>query len=429
MMTRRSIFSIMDIASRKVPCIVLLLLVTATYVYSYPVDGYTATGIRRLEAIRLRLEKKLPGAVPVSGALKPSSEIRLNLLKSPGADLAALPEPDAELQKRLEALFPVLHESYSVALLDITPGRPIRFASRQMERTFSPGSVGKLAIAAGLFAELKALHPDSTSARQELLRKRMVVADKWIRSDHHEIPIYNPETNSFVSRPIKEGDVFSLYEWADHMLSASANAAGSVVWKEVMLMRAFGKAYPPSREEEIAFFRDTPGPTLQKIALSTVNDPLREAGIPRDDWQLGSFFTSAGKAVVPGAGSHGTPRGLLWFLVRMEQGKLVDEWSSLELKKLMYMTAKRIRYASSPALSKAAVYFKSGSLYKCKSEAGFTCKKYMGNVENYMNSVAIVEQPEGRIYLVALMSNVLRKNSAVDHQTLATRIDQIQMSK
>ena len=91
MMTRRSIFSIMDIASRKVPCIVLLLLVTATYVYSYPVDGYTATGIRRLEAIRLRLEKKLPGAVPVSGALKPTSEIRLHLLKSPGADLAALP--------------------------------------------------------------------------------------------------------------------------------------------------------------------------------------------------------------------------------------------------------------------------------------------------------------------------------------------------
>ena len=109
----------------------------------------------------------------------------------------------------------------------------------------------------------------------------------------------------------------------------------------------------------------------------------------------------------------------------MEQGKIVDEWSSLEIKRLMYMTARRIRYASSPALAKAAVYFKSGSLYKCMAEPGFTCKKYMGNVENYMNSVAVVEHPDGRAYLVALMSNVLKKNSAVDHQTIATQIDKI----
>ena len=51
--------------------------------------------------------------------------------------------------------------------------------------------------------------------------------------------------------------------------------------------------------------------------------------------------------------------------------------------------------------------------------------KYMGNAMNYMNSVAIVEHDSGPAYLVALMSNVLRKNSAVDHQTLATQIDGI----
>ena len=41
-----------------------------------------------------------------------------------------------------------------------------------------------------------------------------------------------------------------------------------------------------------------------------------------------------------------------------------------------------------------------------------------------MNSVAIVESPaESRdlFYIVTLMSNVLRRNSAVDHQTFATR--------
>ena len=45
-----------------------------------------------------------------------------------------------------------------------------------------------------------------------------------------------------------------------------------------------------------------------------------------------------------------------------------------------------------------------------------------------MNSFAIVESPaEGRRlhYLVMLISNVLGKNSAVDHQTLATRIQRM----
>jgi hypothetical protein len=79
-------------------------------------------------------------------------------------------------------------------------------------------------------------------------------------------------------------------------------------------------------------------------------------------------------------------------------------------------------------LAAAAVYFKSGSLYSCKPEVGFTCRKYHGNVKNYMNSVALVEAPATErhlMYLVTLLSNVLRKNSAVDHQTLATRMHRL----
>ena len=113
------------------------------------------------------------------------------------------------------------------------------------------------------------------------------------------------------------------------------------------------------------------------------------------------------------------------YLVKLEQGKLVDEFSSREIKRLLYMTQGRIRYASSPALADAAVYFKSGSLYKCKPESGFECKKYQGNVKNMLNSVAIIEAPAADpqlYYMVVVMSNVLRKNSAVVHQTLATRI-------
>jgi len=79
-------------------------------------------------------------------------------------------------------------------------------------------------------------------------------------------------------------------------------------------------------------------------------------------------------------------------------------------------------------LNNAAVYFKSGSLYQCGPEEGFTCKPYHGNIRNFMNSVAIVEEDVEGVqlrYLVVVISNVLRKNSAVDHQTLGTRIHQL----
>jgi len=112
----------------------------------------------------------------------------------------------------------------------------------------------------------------------------------------------------------------------------------------------------------------------------------------------------------------------------LEQGRLVDDWSSLQIKRLMYMTQRRIRYASSPALNDAAVYFKSGSWYQCKPEEGYTCRKYQGNKRNLMNSVAIVESPAGAprlFYMVTLTSNVLKKNSAVEHQTFATRLHRL----
>ncbi|RMF59931.1 MAG: hypothetical protein D6743_15690 [Calditrichaeota bacterium] len=402
---------------------VLLLFNLAS---EYPVDGYKYTGIRRLERLRLRLLGKLKGRnVPVEGGRKSIKDIKLHLTQIPDTLLSELPEPDAELQNQIEHLFAERNKSYSLALLDITPGRPIRFAALRPHQQYQPGSVGKLAIAAGLFTELQRLFPDSVELRRKLLRERMITADDWIVSDHHGVPLFNLEDHSVAFRPIRIGDVFSFYEWVDHMLSASSNAAASTVWKECILMRAFGKNYPPTKQEEQAYFEKTPRSELQKIALSVVNDPLRKIGIAEQDWKLGSFFTHTGKRRIPPAGSHASPAGLMTFLVRLEQGKVVDEWSSLELKRLIYMTERRIRYASSPRLRKSAVYFKSGSLYKCKREPNFRCGKYRGNVMNYMNSVAIVEKPDGRVYLVALMSNVLRINSAVEHQTLATYIDKI----
>ncbi len=386
----------------------------------YPVDGYRESGIRRLELLRLRLNGDLRGSVPVPGGQKSIEEVRL--LRP---DIEALPEPDTTLQQGVNELFRDRDESYSLALLDVSPGRAPRFAALRAERSYQPGSVGKLAVAVGFFTELSSLFPDSIESRRRLLKRHQVTADPWIRSDHHNVPIFDPVARKAASRPIREGDVFSLYEWLDHMLSASSNAAASTVWKEAILMRVFGSRYPPSRDAEERYFKEVSAGAFRDVALSVVNDPLRKLGIEERDWKLGSFFTRAGSARMASGGSGATPRGLLMFLVRLEQGQIVDAWTSLELKRLMYMTARRIRYASSPRLKDSAVYFKSGSLYRCMEEPGFDCGRYRGNVFNYMNSVAIVEKPEGAVYLVALMSNVLRLNSAVEHQTLATYLDRI----
>jgi hypothetical protein len=220
-------------------------------------------------------------------------------------------------------------------------------------------------------------------------------------------------------------DVFLLYEWLDFMMSVSNNGAATVCWREAILMRVFGKAYPDLTEAQAEeYFSSTPKSELSEIAINVVNEPLRQIGITSDEWRLGQMFVRGGTdRIPPKGGSIGSPLGLMKFLVMLERGLCVDEESSLEMKRLFYMTDRRIRYAASSAFRDAAVYFKSGSLYKCRPEEGYTCEKYKGNVDNFMNSVAIIEHPDGTTYLVALMSNVRKKNSASDHMALAAAID------
>jgi hypothetical protein len=393
----------------------------------YPIDGFEHSQIRRL----LRLQKIVSGEIkeakPLPGMLKSITEIELNLLGKRGDSLKSLPAPDASLQKSINSLFPGLNESYSVTVLDITKGRPIRFAQRKEDRGYQPGSVGKLAVLTGMFVELQKIYPDSYEDRITLLCNKKVKSGKWGLGDSHTVPHYIPETKEFKKRTVVADDVFSLFEWADHTVSVSNNGAASVLWREVVLMRAFGKKYPDLTQEEAdIYFSETPKKELSTLSVEVVNQPLRTLGISEEEWRLGSFFTGTAKSIIPGnGGSIGTTQGLMKYLIAMERGVIVDQASSLEIKRLMYQTDRRIRYASSPALKEAAVYFKSGSLYKCRPEEDFKCGKYMGNIDNFMNSVAIVEQPNGATYMVCLMSNVLRKNSNLDHLNIATGIDRV----
>ncbi|MDO1513749.1 hypothetical protein Q2T41_13885 [Maribacter confluentis] len=411
--------------------IVLVVVLTASafapYTY-YPIDGYERTGIKRLKRLELIKSGEIKDATTLpNGALKSYSEIQLNLLDRKEDSAMALMQIDADFQKEIIALFRGLDKSYSLTVLDISDSQQIRYAERNETAGYQPGSVGKLAVLNGLFTQLAKIYPDSFELRTELLKNKSVKAGVWGLTDEHTIPIYNIEKNTLVKRQVIASDVFTLYEWADHMLSVSNNGAASIVWREVLLMAAFGEQYPDLTQEEAdTYFKETPKKELTDLGNDVVNLPLRDLGITADEWRLGSFFTRGANTYVGDkGGSIGSPQGLMKFLVQLEQGKVVDEVSSLEMKRLMYMTDRRIRYAQAPALKEAAVYFKSGSLYKCDRSKGEACGKYMGNVTNYMNSVIIVEHPNNCRYMVVLMTNVLRKNSASDHMYLAGNIDKI----
>ncbi len=409
----------------------LLAILGLTTPTPYPLDGYEHTGIRRLRAYQMILAGEMPGNIPIRpGARLSRDQIRLRMT-GPGADfdLPVDATVDSALQAGIERIVGRRHASYRVAILDITDPASPRYAAVRADQGYIPGSVGKLLVMSGLFHQLRTVYPRNIRAREELLRTTQVVAGDFAMPNSHEVPVVAPDWSRVSHRSIRPDDVFSLWEWVDHMVSPSSNAAGSVVWREAMLLQEFGRSYPPTAEQAREFFRTTPRNELTERAIRIIEDPLVEAGIDPELLRIRTMFTRGASSVVPGRGSHSTPRALVRWMLRMEQGRLVDRWSSEEMKRLMYYTRRRYRYAFSPELNDAAVYFKSGSLYRCQAEEGYTCGQYLGNVENLMHSVAIVESPAGveqpRVYLISMMSNVLKVNSAGEHSEIATQIERL----
>jgi hypothetical protein len=392
---------------------------------AYPLYDSDELDIGRVQAARLAHEGEIPGRAQVSGALLPRAQVDLRLLERRELDV---PAADAEFTRQLVALLGNEADRYSLSVLDLSDPSAPRYAEHAGLTLRNPGSVGKIMVGLGLFQGLADAWPDNTEARLRVLRDTVVTADEFILYDSHTVGMWDRAARTLTRRPLEVGDQASLLEYADWMLSASSNAAAAIVMREAMLLARHGQQYPLDDAAARAFFQDTPKSELTGVLERAVQAPMTRNGLDLELLRQGSFFTRTGKQKVPGTSSHGATREYIRFMLRMEQGRLVDEWSSRELKRLLYMTERRIRYASSPALRDAAVYFKSGSWYQCEPEEGFKCRKYHGNKRNLMNSIAIVEAPAGQrtlFYLVALTSNVLRKNSAVDHQTLATRIHRL----
>lgn len=400
------------------------LIVTATC-GAYPLDGYGYTGIARLEGYRLAMEGRVRAPKQPPGALLSLDQVDLRLQ---GRTDFEIPPADAEFAAQVKSLLGTEADRYALAVLDLTRIEQPRYAEHRGTARANPGSVGKILIALGVFQALADIHPHNIDARLSTLRNTVVTADEFIQSDHHVVPVWQPGASRVQYPKIQMGDRASLWTYLDWMLSASSNAAASMVLKHLMLLVHYGPAYPVSDTEARQFFQTASKQQLAALLSRALQDPVARNGLDLERLRQGSFFTRQGKRLVPGTTSYATPRELMRWLIKLEQGKLVDAFSSREIKRLLYMTQRRIRYASSPALAAAAVYFKSGSLYKCKPEPDFKCKKYHGNVINMLNSVAIIEAPAAErqlFYMVVVMSNVLRKNSAVVHQTLATRIQRM----
>jgi hypothetical protein len=396
---------------------------------AYPLDAYPETGIRRLEGLRLANEGKVADVKQPNGAMLPLKAVDLRLVGS----TFDLPPPDPEFNKQLADILGGSLAGYGVAILDLSdPAKP-RYAEHNGTYRQNVGSVGKIVVALALFQALADTYPNDIAARQRVLKTTMVTADGFSQYDHHTVRMFNVETKSLTRRAIQVGDKATLWEFVDWMMSPSSNSAAGMVMREAMLLRQYGTAYPVSEAEIRRFFGQTPKPELTALFEKTFFEPITRNGLDLEQLRQGSFFTATGKQIVPGAGdSYGTARELMRYMLRMEEGRLVDEWSSREIKRLMYVTERRIRYASAPSLADAAVYFKSGSLFECTKQPGFQCGQYMGNVKNYMNSIAIIEYPAGDRklhYMVTLISNVLRKNSAADHQALASRIQQMMLAR
>ena len=391
----------------------------------YPIDGYQSTGIARLYQLHKMVQDSVENRRIPAGAYKKLEDIKLNLLSRKDDSLSTILVEDEEFSKSIRRYLP--GAGYSATVLDISNPDSLKYAAYRESAGYQPGSVGKIAVLTALFDQLKKLCPNSFDARTGLLKNKRVSARYWGTGDHHTIPIYDIEKDKLTRRRVVASDTFSLYEWADHMVSVSNNGAASVVWREALLMAAFGEHYETLTEEQAeTYFKETPRDSLTNLANDIVNLPLRELGIGKDEWRLGSFFTAAAnKYVGDKGGSIGTPVGLMKYLVKLEQGNVVDRQSSLEIKRLLYMTDRRIRYAASPRLDSASVYFKSGSFYKCDRNKDPDCGDYAGNVYNYMNSVIIVEQSDNTKYIVCLMTNVLNKNSAGAHMYLASKIDEV----
>lgn len=412
----------------KINFFLLALVLCLTKVSSlgaYPLDGTESTGIKRLEGYKLSLLTKSGKEILVPGARGELNDVKLNIK----GEFIFIPPADKDFTNRILSTVPASYKKgLSVAVYDLTDLSKPRYAEHNGLKRFIPASVGKIVSAIGVLGQLKDLYPNDIKKRIGILKDTIIQADQFSVKDTHEVPFWDNKSRDIYHRPIQVGDKANLWTYLDWMLSASSNAAGSMIAKQGMLLNRYRKSYPVPVGEADEWIQRASSSELVRTHVSGLRKSVRLAGLnPNFFWQ-GGYFTRGAKKIVPSAGSTATVRELIYAMLLMEEGKLIDEFSSLELKRLLYHTQKRVRFASSPKLENSRLYFKSGSMYSCYPEAGYSCEKFKGNAKNLMNAVAVVEDDSvtpNLFYIVAVSSNILKIDSAKFHSELGGAIHQV----
>ena len=221
---------------------VLLLVLAFTAPNFYPIDGYERTGIVRLAQLQKIVKDSIKYTRIPAGAYLKTEDIKLRLTSKNDSASSYMTE-DPELQKKISGLFYGLDASYSISVMDMSDTTNLKYAARNETRGYQPGSVGKLAILLAMFDQLEKLCPNDWGARESLLKHKKVKGGPFAVYDHHTIPLYDIEQDKLTRRTAREDDVFSLYEWIDHMVAVSNNGAASVVYREALLLKVFGEKY------------------------------------------------------------------------------------------------------------------------------------------------------------------------------------------
>nr|MBV6631000.1 serine hydrolase [Oceanococcus sp. HetDA_MAG_MS8] len=408
----------------------LLLGVWAGFVSAYPLDGYERTGIRRLDFYA----RGHSGEIANVRRQHPGALLPLDQVQIPPAGTFAHSFPqamDTSLRDEIRSALGVHADSYALHLVDLSDAKQIEVVDWHAERLGNVGSVGKLLVALAVLHQLQQWWPEPEQ-RLEILRNTQVVASSIATPDHHKVPIWQPTEQELQYRPLQPGDQASLFEYLDWMISASSNAAASVLMQQVILLAHMQRDYAASSARRERVWAELNKVQRGEVLAEAMDRAVVAAGLDPEQLRQGSLLTRQGKAQVASRQSYASPLALNQMLYRMLQGKLLDRFSSHEMLRLMYQTQRRIRYASHPVLTDSAVYFKSGSLYSCKPEEGFSCGPYRGNRINLLTSTILVQYPadEPQVqYLVSVRSNVLRVNSAVAHQRLAGAIHRLMLQK
>ena len=379
---------------------------------AYPLDEVEVTGIKRLEGLRRAIRTSPDTWVVAPGGELPSANVELSLVDRP--DLR-IPAPDPVLSSQLRQILGVDAGGWSLAVLDLTDPDHPRYGAVNPDAHMNAGSAGKIVTALALLTAVGDAFPDPKE-RERVLRETIIVADEYIRNDTHEVPWWEDGAHMVTRGPIREGDSGNLYQYLDWSLSSSSSAGAAIVQREALVVRRFGPGYPVDPATAQTWLERTAKGELGRRLAEANREPLARSGIARDRLQQGSLFTREGKRRIPGQSSWATARGLVDFMLAMEKGQLVDSWTSLEMKRLLYVTDKRVRWAGAAELREAAVFFKSGSLWRCGGRGA--CGEYAGNYWNFLAAVGEVEMPQrdpALHYIFGAISNVLGRDSISEH--------------